>query len=69
MIIEIPSFFAFEMNEIGIACRFVTVDADIEYNSDTPEFYKKNGYVENLSNRSRNAKHTVSMRKDIFSDD
>ncbi len=30
--------FAFSMNELGVACRFITVDADIEYNSDTPDF-------------------------------
>lgn len=67
--LEMARAFAFEMNELGIACRFVTVDADIEYNPNTPAFYEKNGYVENLSNRSRNARHTISMRKDIFVDD
>lgn len=59
--------FAFDMNKMGVACRFLTVDADIEYNPDTPLFYKKNGFVENLSQKSRNPKHTISMRKDIFS--
>lgn len=39
-----------------------------EYNTDTPDFYVKNGFVENLSNKRRNAKHTISMRKDIFVD-
>lgn len=57
---------AFDMNNLGIACRFITVDADIEYNEETPKFYEKNGFVENLSNKRRNAKHTISMRKDIF---
>jgi GNAT superfamily N-acetyltransferase len=66
--LEMARAFAFEMNEIGVACRFITVDADIEYNPDTPVFYEKNGFVENLSNRSRNARHTISMRKDIFVD-
>lgn len=64
--LEMARAFAFEMNELGIACRFITVDADIEYEPDTPQFYEKNGFVENLSNRRRNAKHTISMRKDIF---
>lgn len=67
--LEMARAFAFSMNEIGIACRFITVDADIEYDPNTPEFYKKNGFVENLSNKRRNAKHTISMRKDIFVDD
>ena len=57
---------AFDMNDMGVACRFLTVDADIEYNQDTPQFYEKNGFVENLSNKSRNPKHTISMRKDIM---
>ena len=61
--------YAFKMNEIGVACRFLTVDADIEYNPDTPEFYFKNGFVENLSNKRKNPKHTISMRKDIFVDE
>ena len=66
-ILELARAFAFDMNKMGVACRFLTVDADIEYNPDTPLFYKKNGFVENLSQKSRNPKHTISMRKDIFS--
>lgn len=68
-LLEMARAYAFDMNELGVACRFITVDADIEYEPDTPQFYFKNGFVENLSNRSRNAKHTISMRKDIFIDD
>lgn len=67
-LLEMARAFAFEMNELGIACRFLTVDADIEYDPDTPQFYFKNGFVENLSNKRRNAKYTISMRKDIFVD-
>lgn len=65
--LELARAFAFDMNKMGVACRFLTVDADIEYNPDTPLFYKKNGFIENLSQKSRNPKHTISMRKDIFS--
>lgn len=67
--LEMARAFAFSMNELGVACRFITVDADIEYDSNTPQFYKKNGFIENLSNKRKNAKHTISMRKDIFSED
>lgn len=67
-LLEMARAYAYQMNELGVACRFLTVDADIEYDANTPEFYLKNGFVENLSNRSRNAKHTISMRKDIFTD-
>ena len=66
--LEMAHAFAFDMNQLGIACRFITVDADIEDNPQTPDFYVRNGFVENLSNRSRNARHTISMRKDIFVD-
>lgn len=65
-LLEVARAFAFEMNELGVACRFLTVDADIEYDTDTPIFYEKNGFVKNISYKRRNAKHTVSMRKDIF---
>ena len=68
-LLEMARAYAFEMNEMGVACRFITVDADIEYNQDTPQFYFKNGFVENLSNKRRNAKHTISMRKDIFTEE
>lgn len=65
-LLDVAGAQAMDMNEMGVACRFITVDADIEYNKETPQFYIKNGFVENLSNRSRNPKHTISMRKDIM---
>ena len=68
-LLEMARAYAFGMNELGVACRFITVDADIQYEPDTPQFYFKNGFVENLSNKRRNAKFTISMRKDIFVDE
>jgi GNAT superfamily N-acetyltransferase len=68
-LLEMARAYAYSLNELGIACKFITVDADIEYDENTPEFYKKNGFIENLSNRSRNQRHTISMRLDIFNDD
>ena len=65
-LIETAGTMAMDVNELGVACRFLTVDADIDYNKDTPQFYKKNGFVENLSNKSRKPNHTISMRKDIL---
>ena len=38
--LEMARAFAFNMNEIGIACRFLTVDADIEYEVDECEGIK-----------------------------
>lgn len=65
-LLEMAKAFALGINKSGIACRFVTVDADIEYNASTVDFYRKNGFVENMANRSRNAKNTVSMRLDVL---
>ena len=61
--------YAFEVNEAGVACRFVTVDADIEYDKNTPAFYEKNGFVMNLSKKKKIGPNdkTVSMRRDINS--
>ena len=67
-LLEMARAYALGMNDLGIACRFITVDADIEYNPDTPQFYEKNGFIENLSNKRRNPKHTISMRKDILTE-
>lgn len=66
-VLEIVNSYAFEMLDNGVACRFVTVDADIEYEPDTPEFYRKNGFVQNQSRKRKATDKTVSMRRDIFS--
>jgi len=47
------------------ACRFLTVDADIEHNETVMEFYQKNGFVPNAEMNGKRNK-TISMRKDIF---
>ena len=57
--------FAENLLHEGIACRVLTVDADVLSNSDTPAFYQKNGFVENQRYRSRT--NSVSMRYDILS--
>ncbi|WP_461257837.1 GNAT family N-acetyltransferase [Treponema sp. R80B11-R83G3] len=48
------------------ACRFLTVDADIEHNKSVIDFYQKNGFVPNAEMNGKRNK-TISMRKDIFS--
>lgn len=65
-ILDIADTFAYEMLEKGVACRFVTVDADIEYYPDTPQFYEKNGFVVNQTRKRKGTDKTVSMRRDIF---
>ena len=63
--IEMAVAKAYEVLKTGVACRFITVDADIEYYPNTTEFYEKNGFVKNESKISRKNK-TISMRKNIF---
>lgn len=65
-VLDIVNTYAFEMLANGVACRFVTVDADIEYDTDTPQFYEKNGFVVNQSRKRKDTDKTVSMRRDIF---
>jgi len=47
------------------ACRFITVDADIEHNESVIKFYEKNGFVSNAEMNNKRTK-TISMRKDIY---
>jgi hypothetical protein len=57
--------FARICNRQLFACRFLTVDADIENNESVLTFYEKNGFILNSEMNNKNRK-TISMRKDIF---
>lgn len=68
-LIELCRGFAAELTEQNIACRFVVVDADIQHNPKTVEFYEKNGFLYNQSFiKSKSSTNTVSMRLDIYND-
>jgi hypothetical protein len=54
-----------DCNDAYCACRFLTVDADIEHDSGVIAFYEKNGFLLNSELYNKNRK-TVSMRKDIY---
>jgi hypothetical protein len=56
---------ACDTNERHSACRFLTVDADIEHDSNVTIFYAKNGFIPN-SGMNNNRSRTISMRKDIL---
>ncbi|MDR1905158.1 MAG: hypothetical protein LBQ88_23115 [Treponema sp.] len=60
--IEMAAHIAEACNEQYFACRFITVDADIEHNESVMEFYLKNGFVLNdeMNNKKRKV---VSMRE------
>jgi hypothetical protein len=49
------------------ACRFITVDADIEHNETVINFYIKNGFIPNIEMNNKKRTKTISMRKDIYS--
>jgi hypothetical protein len=63
--INLASFIAVISNEQLSACRFLTVDADVEHNESVIEFYLKNGFLPNNELNSKRSK-TISMRKDIL---
>jgi len=52
-------------NEQHFACRFITVDADIEHNESVMNFYLKNGFIPNEETNNKRRK-TISMRRDIL---
>jgi ribosomal protein S18 acetylase RimI-like enzyme len=64
LMIELAAHIAEACNENYFACRFITVDADIELNESVIEFYRKNGFIPNdeMNNKRRKV---ISMRKDI----
>jgi ribosomal protein S18 acetylase RimI-like enzyme len=68
LMIEMAAHIASACNEQYFACRFITVDADIEHNESVMEFYRKNGFIPNdeMNNKKRK---TISMRKDIMVQD
>ena len=47
------------------ACRFLTVDADIEHDKGVETFYIKNGFVPNTEMNNKKSK-TINMRRDLF---
>lgn len=55
-----------EMINAGVACRFLSVDADLEFNERTPEFYLANGFVYNEHRQYRSRSGNRSMRFDLF---
>lgn len=61
LIVEIIKGFAVDLNQKGIAIRFITVDAYPQKLG----FYTKCGFLPNHTNKAKKS-HTISMRYDIF---
>ena len=65
IMINIAESFAETCNSTYCACRFLTVDADLEHDAGVLSFYEKNGFIQNAELYNKNRK-TISMRKDIY---
>ena len=65
LMIEMAIEIAGACNEQFFACRFITLDADIEHNESVINFYLKNGFIPNEETYNKRRK-TVSMRRDIL---
>ena len=67
---EFEEYKAFNVNTDFMACRLISVDADIEHNPNVIKFYEENGFTSMKSNiYKRKFPHktkTVGMWKDIF---
>jgi hypothetical protein len=63
--IDSAELISLDCNRHYCACRFLTVDADIEHNEGVRIFYEKNGFLLNSELYNKNRK-TVSMRKDLY---
>jgi len=56
---------AWACNTAYCACRFLTVDADLEHDEGVLSFYEKNDFIKNVEFYNKNRK-TISMRKDLY---
>ena len=65
LMVEMAIQIAESCNEQHFACRFITVDADIEHNETVIKFYQKNGFIPNEETLNKRRK-TISMRRDIL---
>jgi hypothetical protein len=63
--IDSAELLALDCNRNYCACRFITVDADIEHDEGVRAFYEKNNFIPNseLYNKKRK---TISMCKDLY---
>ena len=65
LMVEMAIQIAESCNEQYFACRFITVDADIEHNESVIRFYQRNGFIPNEETGKKRQK-TISMRRDIL---
>lgn len=68
-LIDFAADLAYEITTKFVACRFLTVDADIENNPDSPKFYEKNGFKRMTDKRYTKKTKIVCMYKNILPED
>jgi hypothetical protein len=68
LMIDFSRSIADQCNERFIACRVLTVDADIEYDKNIPLFYEKNGFIALHSKKYSKKTRTLPMWTDIYPD-
>ena len=66
LMIDFSRSIADQCNERLIACRVLTVDADIEYDKNLPLFYEKNGFTALHSKKYTKKTRTLPMWTDIY---
>jgi len=66
LMIDFSRNIADQCNERFIACRVLTVDADIEYDINLPLFYEKNGFTALHSKKYSKKTRTLPMWTDIY---
>jgi hypothetical protein len=68
LMVDFSRSIADQCNELLIACRVLTVDADIEYDKSLPLFYERNGFTALHSKRYTKKTRTLPMWTDIYPD-
>jgi len=66
LMIDFSRSIADQCNERFIACRVLTADADIEYDTNLPLFYEKNGFTALHSKKYSKKTRTLPMWTDIY---
>lgn len=69
LLIDFAANMAFDISNDYVACRFLSVDADIENNPDSPDFYEANGFIRMTDKKYTKKTKIVCMYKDILPSD
>lgn len=68
LMIMLARGFVEQMKQCGVACKFITIDADVENNPSVIEFYGKNGFKTNekyIKKKSRQISMRLSVDENV----